>query len=356
MAVLEYQAVELRTSPHAKAAVTTETIMLNVVVALVPVCAFAVLAFGLSAALLILAATASCLVTERAICAFSGKRSTLGDWSAAITGLLLALTLPPGFPLWMAAVGGFVSIVLGKALFGGLGFNVFNPALVGRAFLQAAFAGSITTWTPAFAPGRFGEFIPSTLAWPFMKPPPVDEYVARAVDGFTGATPLMIMKLDIGSDAFHALKAQNLFFGSISGSTGETCALLILLGGLYLIARKMMDWRISAAVLSSAFLCSGAFWLYDGSKYPSPVFMLFSGGLMLGAMFMATDMVTSPTTPLGVWIFGALIGVLTILIRLKGGLPEGVMYAILLGNAVTPILNNLTQPRIYGAVKAKGKE
>jgi electron transport complex protein RnfD len=326
--------------------------MLNVVYALVPVCLFAVFAFGLSAVALLATAVASCLVTEHVVCRMSKRATTLNDYSALVTGVLLGLTLPPGFPLWMTALGGFVSIALGKALFGGLGYNVFNPALVGRAFLQAAFPAAITTWTPPFVAARFSSFIPSTLAWPFLRPDDITQYVAEAgIDGWTGATPLMLMKFNFGSEAFESLTTRQLSLGFISGSLGETCAVLIILGGIYLIARNMTDWRIPVGVLGGAFALSSIFYLVDSSHYPTPVFMLFSGGLMLGAVFMATDMVTSPTTPYGIWIYSVLIGLFTVIIRLEGGLPEGVMYAILLGNALTPIINALTQPRIYGAKK-----
>jgi electron transport complex protein RnfD len=335
---------ELYSSPHLKRAVSTDIIMRNVVLALLPVVGFSICQFGVSALLLVLAATAASVATEYAITRLSRRDTTIGDWSAAVTGMLLALTLPPSFPLWMAAVGGFVSVALGKAVFGGLGLNIFNPALVGRAFLQATFPVAITTWTPAFIPGRFLETIPSTLAAPFMKPAPVADYVARAVDGFTGATPLALFK-------FQHVDTDNLrlLFGMTAGSAGETAALLILLCGAYLAVRRMLDWRIVAAVLGSVFVFSGIFYVAGHGKYPDPFFMLFSGGLMLGAVFMATDMVTSPTTPLGIWIYGALIGAVTVVIRLKGGLPEGVMYAILLGNGVAPLIDTLTQPRIYGA-------
>ena len=147
-------------------------------------------------------------------------------------------------------------------------------------------------------------------------------------------------------------EAEKLFSGMTAGSAGETCAVLILICGAYLAIRKMLDWRIPAGMLGSVFVFSLLFYAMDSEKYPTPVFMLFSGGLMLGAVFMATDMVTSPTTPWGVWIYAILLGFITVIIRLKGGLPEGVMYAILLGNAVTPIINDLTQPKIYGAIKA----
>ncbi len=339
--------IELRTAPHVKAAPSVEQIMRNVVYALLPIAAFAVWQFGISALALILTVTASCLVTEHLFNRAGNKPNTLRDWSATITGMLLALTLPPGFPLWMGAVAGFVAIALGKALFGGLGYNIFNPALVGRAFVQAAFPVAITTWTPAFAPGRFGEFIPSTLTFPFTMPPAVSEWSKSAVDSFSGATPLAQWKFE-----GIVTNTMDLFTGMTAGSTGETSALLILLCGLYLALRGFMDWRIPAAVLTGAAVTSGAFYLLGG-HYPSPLFVLFSGGLMLGAVFMASDMVGSPVTPLGVWVFGLFIGFLTVIIRFFGGLPEGVMYAILIGNAASPLIEQLTQPRVYGV---KGKK
>lgn len=341
--------IELRTSPHLKQPLTVEQIMRNVVYALLPVCAWSVYAFGLSTLLLILVTTAAALLTEYLICRLAGRPSTLGDWSVAITGMLLALTLPPGFPLWMAAVAAFVAVALGKSLFGGLGHNVMNPALVGRAFVQAAFPVAITTWTPAFAPGRFLETIPTSLTAPFMAPPSVVAWsAAHALDGFTGATPLALHKFQhVASDS------MGLLLGTTAGSAGETSALIILLCGLYLAARRMMDWRIPLGVLAGATLTSLPFWLLDPAAYPSPLFMLLSGGLMLGAVFMASDMVASPVTPLGVWLYGLFIGTITIVIRLFAALPEGVMYAVLLGNAVSPLIAAVTQPRVYGARSKK---
>ncbi len=170
--------IEIRTSPHLKRAISVDRIMRNVVFALLPICAFAVFQFGLSALLLLLTTTGVAIATEWFFSRMSERGSTVSDWSVVITGMLLGLTLPPGFPLWMAAVAAFVGVALGKALFGGLGYNVMNPALVGRAFVQAAFPVAITTWTPAFAPGRFVELIPSTLTMPFMRPEPVADWVA----------------------------------------------------------------------------------------------------------------------------------------------------------------------------------
>jgi electron transport complex protein RnfD len=337
--------VQIRTSPHIRRALAVDVIMRNVVYALVPVCAYAVYLFGLSAAALLAVCVIVCVLTEALSCRLSGRASTVGDWSAVITGALLALTLPPGFPLWMAAVAGFVAIALGKALFGGLGYNVMNPALVGRAFVQAAFPSAITSWTPPLLAGRFGELIPTSATVPFLQPPALDTWLAGAgADGFTGATPLALMKFQhLGTEGW------DLLIGTTSGSMGETGALLILVCGAYLAARGMMDWRIPVAVVLAALLLSGAFHLVDPARYPSPLFTLFSGGLMLGAVFMASDMVGSPVTPLGVWIYGALIGGVTVVIRLFGGLTEGVMYAILLGNALSPLIESVTQPRVYGA-------
>jgi electron transport complex protein RnfD len=343
--------IEVRTSPHLHGGASVDCIMRNVVYALLPICAYSVYLFGISALALIAVSTAACVLTEHAICRFSGNPSSTRDFSAAITGILLGLVLPPGLPLWMAAVGAFIAIGPGKMLFGGLGFNAFNPALVGRAFLQAAFPVAITSYTPALARNRFSEWIPSSLAWPLMKAPPLSDWIAHArVDAFTGATPLMLQKFE------HVTTNQwTLFLGGHAGSAGETSSLLILLCGAYLIARKMMDWRIPAAMLSSAFIFGTLFHFANPSIYPTPWFVLFSGGLMLGATFMATDPVASPVTPLGMWIYGALMGLITILIRFLGGLAEGVMYAILLGNALSPLIDKITQPRPYGvARKAAG--
>ncbi|MDF3128083.1 RnfABCDGE type electron transport complex subunit D [Kiritimatiellaeota bacterium B1221] len=345
------EAVQLKTSPHLRGMHSVDKIMRHVVYALIPVSLFSVMQFGLSALALIVTSVVVCVGTEHFFCKRSGKESTVSDWSAVITGLLVALILPPGFPLWMAAFAAFVSIAVGKVFFGGLGYNVFNPALVGRAFAQAAFTVPITTWTPGMAHRRFLEFIPTTLTPPFLKP---DFEAFRVwveslkIDGYSGATPLAMMKFD------HVeVDTLELFLGTLASSAGESSALLILLGGFYLAFRKMLNWKIPVAVLGSAFILSGIFYLKNPEIYPSPFFTVVSGGLMLGAVFMATDMVSSPVTPIGVWIYGILIGSLTVMIRLFGGLNEGVMYAILLGNAATPLINNLTQPRIYGAIRKR---
>ncbi len=331
--------LHISTSPHLTKGTRTDAIMQNVVAALLPVSIFAVFSFGLNALLVLVTAVVSCVVTEHLLCKWANKPSTISDWSAVITGLLLGLILPPIFPLWMVCIGGVISIALGKFLFGGLGYNVFNPALVGRAVLQAAFPVAITTWFPAFAAERFTAINSSVLALPFMAP---------VVDGATGATPLSAFKFD-----HVAAHTSDLALGLTSGSIGETSSVLILLGGLYLIARNMMNWRIPVAILGTVFVLSALLYWVDSSVYPSPVFMLFSGGLMLGAMFMATDMVGSPITPIGVVVYGIIIGALVVVIRIWGGLPEGVMYAILLGNALTPQIDNLFKTKVYGTSSKK---
>lgn len=326
--------LDISSSPHIVKGRSTEDIMKNVVWALLPVVCFSVYSFGLNALLVIFMATFASVLTEHFLCKISKKETTVNDYSAVITGLLLGLSLPPSFPLWMAFVGGIIGIALGKYIFGGLGYNVFNPALVARAVLQAAFPVAITTWHPVFLSNRFTSVSESVFTWPFMEP----QY-----DAISGATPLSAFKFDGITTS-----TAELAFGQISGSTGETCAIIIALGGIYLIARNMMSWRIPVAVLLSAFLLSGVLYLFNSELYPSPLFMLLSGGLMLGAVYMATDMVSSPITPLGLWIYGGIIGVLTIVIRIWGGLSEGVMYSILLANAISPHIDSVIKSRVYG--------
>jgi electron transport complex protein RnfD len=326
--------LEIRTSPHILSGYSVDSIMFNVVLALLPVTAFAIFAFGLAGFLTLAVALASCVITEDVICRATGKPTTVGDWSVTITGLLYGLILPPGLPLWMVAVGGVIAVAMGKALFGGLGLNTFNPALVGRAVLQAAFPVAMTTWIPGFTAGRFTSLPSSTLTWPFTEP---------TVDAITSATPLALWKFSQETTA-----ASDLVLGFTSGSAGETSSVLILLGGIYLIARNMMNWRIPVAIFAAVIVLSGALHLADPARYASPILMLFSGGLMLGAMFMATDMVGSPMTSAGCYLYGALIGLVTVVIRTWGGLPEGVMYAILLGNALTPHFDRWTRPTVFG--------
>lgn len=325
----------IRSSPHIRSGSSVDAIMFHVVVALLPVSAFAVYAFGLTAATTLGMAVVSCVLAEALLGRLTEQGAdTLGDWSAVVTGLLYGLTLPPGLPLWMVAVGGFLAMGVGKLLFGGLGANPFNPALVGRAILQAAFPVAMTTWLPAFGDGRFTGLPGSALAAPFCEP---------TYDAVSGPTPLSAWKFD-GAVS----EAGELALGYVSGSTGETCAALILLGGAYLVARRMMSWRIPLAILATVAVLSALLHAVDPQRYASAPFMLFSGGLMLGAVFMATDLVSSPMTHLGGIVYGVVIGLLVVVIRAWGGMPEGVMYAILLGNALTPLIDQRIQPRVYG--------
>lgn len=331
--VNERPGISISTAPFLHDTATTPKIMWEVVYTMIPVFLVSVYYFGLSAVLVMLAAVAGCLATEWVFDRAPAHGRSLRDGSALITGMLLALTLPPGFPLWMAFLGGVVSIGMGKTIWGGLGQNVFNPALLGRAFLQAAFPTAITTWE---APdGRYLAARGTNLALPFFQGHPVD--------AVTTATPLSRMKFD------HAVTPlTDLLLGNTSGSLGETCGALLLLIGLYLILRKIINWRIPVAILLSVGALSTLLYFLDPGRYPSPLFMLLAGGLLLGAVYMATDLVTSPLTPKGIWIYGLGIGALVVLIRIWGGLPEGVMYAILLMNAVTPLINRFAKGRVYG--------
>jgi electron transport complex protein RnfD len=332
----ESKKITVSTSPFLHDQTTTPWIMYQVVFSLIPIIGAAYYFFGLGALAVLFCSITGCLFIEQLFSPSFFRPGTIKDGSALITGILLGLALPPGFPLWMAFLGGIVAIGMGKLIWGGLGQNIFNPALVGRAFLQAAFPTAITTWSPP--DGRYFSFRGTNIGVPFFK--------AVNVDGITTATPLAKMKFDHVFANWH-----DLLFGNTGGSLGETCGILFVLAAIYLIARKIIHWRIPVAITLTVVILSGIFWLIDPKKYPSPVFMLFSGGLMLGTVYMATDLVTSPITPKGAWIYSIGIGIFVVLIRLWGGLPEGVMYAILLMNAFTPLINKFVKVKTYGYKK-----
>jgi len=339
-------------SPHIRSGVSTKTIMWNVVLALSPAFLGAIYFFGSRAMFLTLVGILGAVLSEAIIQKLSGKKIQINDGSAVITGVLLSFNLPPGVPLWMAFVGSAFGIIFGKQIFGGLGNNPLNPALIGRAFLMASWPVQMTTkWiTPR------GGSIPGF----FTK-----------LDAITGSTPLGILKTHVGEiltnpnssaeqieHAHHILSnlyssIPNMFFGNIGGCLGETSAALIILGGLYLILRKFSDWRITLSYIGTALVLGWIFGSPDGLFKMNVLFYAFSGGLMLGAFFMATDMVTSPITPKGRWIFGIGCGILTVIIRRWGGYPEGVSYSILLMNLVVPLIDRHTKPRILGAKKEK---
>lgn len=327
----------VHTSPFASARLTTPHLMLEVNLVLVPILIAATWYFGIGALLVVAAATFGAVATEWLF----GPRdrdgvrgTTLKDGSAVLTGILLGLTLPPGVPLWIAIVGGVIAIGLGKIAFGGLGGNMFNPALVGRAFLQAAFPTVLTTWHPQGGAAEWTQLRGSPFAPPLF---------TGQVDAITTATPLARMKFDGDIEGLWTLLT-----GNVPGSLGETSAILLILCGLWMGFRRLFDWRVPLAIFLSVGVLSGLFYVLDPTSYPNPLFMLTSGGLLFGAIFMATDPATSPVAPRGAFIFGIGIGVLVVLIRLFGGLPEGVMYAILLMNAAVPLLERVTQPRVFG--------
>lgn len=330
----------LQSAPLLRQGMTTPSAMRDVWLALLPATLAALWYFGLAALLVLLASIAGAVLTEWYFTEKEQRSVTLRDNTAALTGLLLGLTLPPGLPLWMAFVGGVVSIGIGKLIWGGLGSNMFNPALVGRAFLLATFPTAMTTWAVQQGPAEFLTVHASNLAAPFMQAP--------VTDAISAATPLNLMKFQNEGTAL-----TDLFIGNTSGSIGETSALLLLLGGIYLFLRRDLDWRIPVSILLTAAAFSGILFLLDGDKYPAPLFTVFSGGMLLGAIYMATDPVTSPITPRGAWLFGIGVGLLVVLIRVFGGFPEGMMYAILLMNAATPLIDRYTQPRVFGRSRAQ---
>lgn len=311
-------------SPHIRSEETVQRIMLDVIIALLPAAAASVYFFGMGALTIMLTSILAAVAAEAAIQKIRNKPVTINDGSAVITGLLLALTLPPALPLWMAAAGAVVAIGIGKQVYGGLGCNPFNPALVGRAFLIVSFPVQMTTWTSPLD----GVTCATLLG-------------IKLLDGVTCATPLGLLKMEGTKTGY-----MELFLGNVGGSLGETSALLLILGGAYLIYRGVIDWRIPVSYLGTV----AALTMILGHD---PLFHVLAGGLMLGAFFMATDMVTTPLTKLGRIIFGIGAGVLVVIIRLYGGYPEGVLFSILLMNIFTPIIDKFIQPRIYGEVRAK---
>jgi electron transport complex protein RnfD len=324
--------LEITTAPFLRTRQTTPRIMGEVFLATVPVTAAATWYFGVAALLVIVSAVAGAVLTEWFFLTERKGLGSLKDGSALLTGILLALILPPSVPLWMAFLGGAVGIGLGKVIWGGLGQNLFNPALVGRAFLQAAFPTVMTTWT---APGAgFLEIQPSTIAVPLGQ---------AAVDATTTATPLGLAKFEGQITEFLPL-----LFGNTGGCLGETSGLILILVGLWMGFRRIFDWRLPVSTLLTVAVASTLLNLVNPEAFPGPQFMLFAGGLLFGAVFMVTDPVSTPITARGAWIFGLGVGVLVVLIRIWGGLPEGVMYAILLMNSVTPLINQYTQPRRFG--------
>lgn len=312
----------LQSSPHFKDKDSVPKIMHAVIASLAPAVAASLYFFRFKALVLLLSCIVACLATE-ALFLWLRKKPlhSLRDGSAVITGMLLAMTLPPSLSLEMAIIGSVVAIAIGKQVFGGLGYNIFNPALVGRAFLQTAFPVAMTTWIPP---------------------------TALKIQTATFATPLGNLRFQDAIAEGTLTPLKDLFIGNVGGCLGETSAFALILGGLFLLSRRVIDWRIPLGILLSLTAFTGVFWLANPEKYASPLFHILAGGLLIGAFFMATDMVTSPITPLGTWIYALGIGIVIGLIRLFGGFAEGVMYSILFMNAFVPFLNRYTRPRILG--------
>ena len=319
----------LEPAPHARGPASVPRIMHAVNISLIPVIVISILYFGIHILGLYLIAIASCLATEVAV-KMIRKQSwkSILDGSALVTALLLVMVLPPSVSPLLVVIGSVVSIFLGKEVFGGLGQNVFNPALVGRAFLAAAYPVQLTTWTP---PREIFGFLPSART------------LSMQADAATGATPLAAARFEATTEPL-----LRLFLGQHAGSIGSTSVLFIMLGGLALMAMRIVRWRMVLSFLGSVFVFQGIFWLIDPASYSGPVFHLLAGGVVFAAFYMASDMVTTPYTNRGTIIFGVGAGALTVIIRLFGGFPEGVMYAILLMNAVTPIINRMNN-KVFGA-------
>lgn len=305
-------------SPHAHSPDSVPTAMRDVLIALFPALAVALYFFRLPALMVVLACVISAYASEHICLKLMKKETPTGEYSAVVTGLLLAFCLPPTLPVWMAALGSMFAVVIAKHLFGGLGHNIFNPALIGRAFLLASFPVAMTTWV-------------------------------SPIDGVSTASPLGVMKEAAGQQL---PTLTQLFVGNVSGSLGETSALAVLAGGLYLLYRRHIDWRIPGCFLGTVFGLTSLVAAIKGEGLWYPLFHLLAGGLFLGAFFMATDWVTSPVTKLGRIVFGTGCGLLVVLIRLKGGYPEGVAYSILIMNMVTPLIDRYTKAGVFGRVKS----
>lgn len=318
-------------SPHLSGSESVQKIMYRVLIAMVPAIAVSLMFFGLGAIVVTGIAVVSCLLFEYLINRFMFKaETTIWDGSAAVTGVLLAFNLPSNLPVWMIIVGSLVAIGIAKMSFGGLGKNPFNPALVGRVFLLISFPVQMTSWPRA---------IESRFAY---------------LDATTGATPLAILKEGIknGQSLPDLMKEvpgyAQMFIGNMGGSLGEISALALIIGGLYLLFKKVITWHIPGSILATVLLFTGILWMIDPTKYADPLFHLLAGGVILGAVFMATDMVTSPMTPVGQIIFGVGIGLITCLIRIFGAYPEGVSFAILIMNAFVPLIDKYVKPKRFG--------
>jgi Na+-translocating ferredoxin:NAD+ oxidoreductase subunit D len=335
VAQLSTSSFNLSASPHIRHPESVKNIMMWVIVALLPSLIAAVFFFGFSALFLTVVSVTAAVLTEWIITKLGKKNSSLNDLSAVVTGMLLAFNVSADLPWWMVALGSIFAIGVAKMPFGGLGFNFINPALAGRAFLMASYPAAMTH----FGPTRFGSL--------------------SGIDGLSTATPLAQFKAAVADGSFQALDFQdaltNLFFGNVGGCLGETSVLALLIGGVLLLYKRIIPLRIPLCYIGTVFILN---WIFNGTEsfFTSgaiivPFYQIFAGGLFLGAIFMATDMVTSPITPKGKIIFAVGCGVLTYIIRKFGGYPEGVCYSILIMNLFVPLIERCTRPHIYGEVK-----
>ena len=304
-------------SPHLRSGASTRRIMQEVCLALAPAGIAGIVLFGAHAAALIAASVITCVLSEFIYQKLAKEKSTIGDWSAVVTGLLLAYNLPANAPIWLAVVGGVIAIVLVKQMFGGIGSNFMNPALTARAILFVSWSSLMSSY-------------------------PQTTFV---VDATSSATPLALM----GAGSVTDVNLWNLMIGNCSGVLGETCKLAIIAGGVYMLIRRIIDWRIPVTFIGTVFLC---YLLKDGAEMA--VYQIFAGGLMLGAFFMATDYATSPVTGIGKLIMGVGCGILLFVIRAYASYPEGCSFAILFMNVVTPLIDKFTMPKPFGEVKQHG--
>lgn len=311
-------------APHVHGGDSVKKNMLNVIIALMPAYLAGIWYFGVGALIVSCVAMASCVAFEWLISKFLLKKQPqINDLSALLTGLLLGMNLPSSLPWWMVIIGSLVAIGIGKMSFGGLGNNLFNPALVGRVFLLISFPAAMTTWP-----------VPDQLT-----------LLGDNVDALTAATPLAYIKEGI----FTTFTEMEMFLGNIGGSFGETSSAALLLGLVYLLATRTISWHIPVSILGTVLIFTGIMHGIDPCTYASPLLHITSGGLLLGSIFMATDYVTSPMTKTGQIIFGVGIGLITMVIRLFGSYPEGISFAILIMNAVVPLINRYIRPKRFGA-------
>ncbi|MBN2662535.1 MAG: RnfABCDGE type electron transport complex subunit D [Bacteroidales bacterium] len=332
-------------SPHLHAKDNVRKIMLAVIIALLPSLVLSFYFYGIGALVVTLFAVFFAVFFEWIfVKVFLKKEPTIWDGSAALTGLLLAFNVPSNLPVWIIIIGAFVAIGVGKMSFGGLGQNPFNPALVGRVFLLISFPVQMTSW-PLAGSSRF-------VNWHFFPHDP-----QALVDGFTGATSLGVMKEGLkNGDAMAGIMDKipthmQMFYGQMGGSLGEISALLLILGGIFLLYRKIITWHIPGSIILTTVVFSGILWLINPQSYADPLFHLLTGGLMLGAIYMATDYSSSPMSNTGKIIFGIGIALLTIIIRNWGAYPEGVSFAILIMNAFVPLIDRQFKPKLFGKVE-----